>query len=252
MSGASAPLLVLAVALVGVLHTIVPDHWAPLAIVARQKGWSTRQTARAAALAGTGHTLSTLVIAIVVWLAGVGLGMRFGYVVTTLSSIGLIVFGGWIALSSLREMRDEHRHHGHSHHGHAHVHRHADGLEHRHWHDHHDDDRHSIEGDLAALPIHEHGHDTSFRVFLLLILGSSPMIEGIPAFFAASRYGVGLLVLMAVVFALSTVTTYVVLSVASVRGGQRMTFGPLERYGEVLSGGFIALLGIVFLAFPKL
>jgi nickel/cobalt transporter (NicO) family protein len=28
---------------------------------------------------------------------------------------------------------------------------------------------------------------------LLLILGSSPMIEGIPAFFAAGQYGIGLL-----------------------------------------------------------
>ena len=44
---------------------------------------------------------------------------------------------------------------------------------------------------------------------MLLILGSSPMVEGIPAFFAASKDGVGLVVVMSVVFAISTITTYV-------------------------------------------
>ena len=34
--------LVAAVAGVGVLHTIVPDHWVPIALIARQRGWSLR------------------------------------------------------------------------------------------------------------------------------------------------------------------------------------------------------------------
>ena len=59
-----------------------------------------------------------------------------------------------------------------------------------------------------------HKHRASARTALLLILGSSPMVEGIPAFFAASRYGVALLVLMAVVFAASTIIiTYVALCI---------------------------------------
>ena len=46
--------------------------------------------------------------------------------------------------------------------------------------------------------------------------------------------------------------TYVVLCVASVAGLQRISLGPLERYGEVLSGAFIAAVGLVFLIFPVL
>ena len=49
-------------------------------------------------------------------------------------------------------------------------------------------------------PLHEHRHKTPARTALLLILGSSPMAEGIPAFFAAGKYGVGLIAIMAVVF----------------------------------------------------
>jgi hypothetical protein len=93
---------------------------------------------------------------------------------------------------------------------------------------------------------------TSTRTALLLILGSSPMVEGIPAFFAAGRYGPVLIVVMSLVFALTTIVTYVVLCVGSVAGLQRVSLGPLERYGEVLSGGFIALVGLVFWVWPVL
>src|SRR4029077_16496485 len=97
-------LLVAAVATVGVLHTMVPDHWVPITLIARQRGWSKAETARAAVVAGTGHVLSTLLIAGVVWLAGVAAAERFGHYVDTASSLALIAFGGWIAISAWREL----------------------------------------------------------------------------------------------------------------------------------------------------
>jgi len=243
---------VLAAVAVGVLHTMVPDHWAPIALLARQRGWSRTKTARSAALAGVGHTLSTLVIALIVWIAGAALAVRFGHVVTVLSSVALVAFGAWIALGSLREIRNAHGGHGHSHFAHAHPHRHDDGVEHRHWHEHHEEDWHPVDDDSRAsqAPLHEHTHDTSSRTALLLVLGSSPMVEGIPAFFAASRYGAGLLAVMAVLFAASTILTYVVLCLASASGMERVNLGRFEEYGEVISGSFIALLGLVFLVLP--
>lgn len=39
-------------AVIGVLHTIVPDHWGSITLIARQRGWS--MTARAALQAGIG------------------------------------------------------------------------------------------------------------------------------------------------------------------------------------------------------
>jgi len=97
-----------------------------------------------------------------------------------------------------------------------------------------------------------HGHKggAKSRTALLLILGSSPMIEGIPAFFAASKYGAGLLGLMSLVFGATTIATYVLLCVYSTAGLQRVRLGSFERYGEVLSGGFIALVGVVFWIWP--
>jgi hypothetical protein len=393
-------LLIGAVAAVGVLHTIVPDHWVPITLIAHQRGWSKAETARASFRAGTGHVLSTLLIAAVVWLAGVAVATRFGHIVDTAASIALVGFGGWIALSALRELRGgghghshshghshahdltylaggvhgpelqriptdhgelllsiyetgvpprfrltgahadavkaetlrpdgtrqiflfanhgnfwestdaipephgfdvmvtlehgghahryetqfaEHEHgdhHGHDHghdvHGHegepaddplyaplrgdvavltrhVHVHRHGGGVPHMHWHDHTAETAHPVTAVTAAEPpLHEHRHKTSSRTALLLILGSSPMVEGIPAFFAAGEYGVGLIAIMSIVFAISTIATYVLLCVYSTAGLQRVRLGAFERYGEVLSGALIALIGVAFWVWPVL
>jgi ABC-type nickel/cobalt efflux system permease component RcnA len=230
MSGSSAWLLVGAVATVGVLHTVVPDHWVPITLIARQRGWTQAETARTAFKAGVGHVVSTLAIAAIVWLAGVAVAQRFGHWVDTLASAALVGFGLWIAIFAWRDLHG-HGGHGHSHGGHGH-----DGHGHAHGHS------------------HSHSHDVKIknRTALLLILGSSPMIEGIPAFFAAGRYGAGLVILMSLVFGLTTIATYVLLCVYSVAGLKRVSLGPLERYGEVLSGGFIALVGLVFWIWPVL
>jgi hypothetical protein len=134
-----------------------------------------------------------------------------------------------------------------------HIHRHGRGSPHIHWHDHTPVTTHELIAALAAEPpVHDHLHKTTARTALLLIMGSSPMVEGIPAFLAAGKYGTGLIAAMAVVFAISTIATYVVLCVYSTAGLQRLRLGAVERYGEVLSGAFIALVGVAFWIWPVL
>lgn len=216
-------LLIAAVASVGVLHTLVPDHWAPITVLARQRGWSRRETARVALQAGAGHVISTLAIALLVWIAGVAAAKRFGTVIDMVASIALVGFGMWVAFSAWRELRP------HS----THLHRHG-GETVAHSHDH------------RIRSISDTNEKRGSRTALLLILGSSPMVEGIPVFFAAGRYGVGVIAAMAAVFAASTIATYVLLCVASTFALRRIRLGALERYGEVLSGIAIAVVGLAF------
>src|SRR6516165_1295854 len=112
-------LLIGTVAAVGVLHTMVPDHWVPITLIARQRGWSKGETARASLRAGLGHVLSTLLIALGVWLAGVAVAAHFGHLVDTAASVALVAFGAWIAIAAWRELR------GQGWHGHGHAHRFA-------------------------------------------------------------------------------------------------------------------------------
>jgi nickel/cobalt transporter (NicO) family protein len=387
-------LLIGAVAAIGILHTMVPDHWVPITLIARQRGWSLAETARAALRAGLGHVLSTLLIALAVWLGGVAVAAHFGHVVDTTASLALVAFGIWVAIAAWRELRGqtghahshshnfahlvaggihgpeqktiatdhgelvlsiyeagvpprfrvtgadahgirietlraigtrqvfllanhgtywesvedipephefdvavtlerggeahafetqfaEHDHHGNYHHRahgddlgsdpardplyaplrgdtavltrHIHIHRHGRGMPHTHWHDHVPQTAHAVATSTKTdVPLHEHRHKTSGRTALLVILGSSPMVEGIPVFFAASRHGLGLIVVMSAVFAISTTGTYVLLCVYSTSGLQRVRLGAFERYGELLSGAFIALVGVAFWISPLL
>src|ERR1700754_2601323 len=117
----SAVLLVGTVLVVGVLHTIVRDHWLPITLIARQRAWSRTETARAALHAGTGHVVTTLILAAMVWLVGVAVTEKFGHWVDTLSSLALVAFGLWIAISSWFNLHSGDGHgHIHGQHGHTH------------------------------------------------------------------------------------------------------------------------------------
>jgi ABC-type nickel/cobalt efflux system permease component RcnA len=128
------------------------------------------------------------------------------------TSLALVGFGLWVAFSAIAEMQHRHSH------DHAHHHHKAD--------------------------------NPGSRMTLLLILGSSPMIEGIPAFFAAGQYGFWLLVVLALVLGISTIATYVLLCVYSASNVQKLMFGRFEQYGEIASGLIIAAVGVVFWIWP--
>jgi len=44
--------------------------------------------------------VSTLIIASVIWFAGVAVAARFSHFIDTAASVALVAFGGWIAISS--------------------------------------------------------------------------------------------------------------------------------------------------------
>jgi hypothetical protein len=200
-------LLVGTVAGVGILHTLVPDHWAPIVAVARQRSWTMAETARAAAIAGLGHVLSTLGLGILVWVAGAAVAARYGHTVNVFAAVALIAFGLWIAYGGWKESQST------------------------------DITAGSPDGTAPAKAVPN-------STPLLLILGSSPMVEGIPAFLAASTYGPSLLAIMAAVFALTTISTYVATSVAGLASLRRTSLGAFEKYGELLSGALVAIVGV--------
>ena len=315
-------MLLATMALIGIFHTMVPDHWVPITLVARRYRWSRKETGRFAALAGLGHVLTTLLLGLLVWGIGKAAALRFGQALDSYASFGLVLFGGWFAVRSYREVRasgtedaSQHHHsHGYDHvhglvlfsepdlgsdheHGHDHDHNHdhphppvssdaaaknvaseewakkdalyrpekegvsithihahrhdPEGEPHAHFHDHGEGSAHPLRASLDRHPpVHSHRHKMAFRTYLLLLLGASPMVEGIPLFFAAGKMGGGTITRMSAVFAASTILTYVLLCTASAATMQKVSFGPLERYGEVVSGLFIAIVGTVFWFFP--
>jgi len=66
----SLVLLVGAATTVAVLHSILPDHWVPLAVIARAQRWGLVRVARVSALASIGHVLASVALAGVIAVVG--------------------------------------------------------------------------------------------------------------------------------------------------------------------------------------
>lgn len=91
---------------ISILHAILPNHWLPVVAVSRQLGWNGRKTAGVTMLAALAHSLSTVIIGILLALGSMTLGGILPY-------FKYIAAGILITLGILFVWR--HQHHMHFH-----------------------------------------------------------------------------------------------------------------------------------------
>ena len=142
-------LLMAGAAAVGVVHSVLPDHWVPLAVVARTERWSLRRVGRVSALAAGGHVLTSIVLGGVIALVGLQFQKQIetqqGHIVggvLIITGIGFLVWG----LT-----------------GHGHPHDHGSGAEHEPHdrHEEHDSQHRQEHDDERAGEGGHHGHGST-------------------------------------------------------------------------------------------
>jgi nickel/cobalt transporter (NicO) family protein len=230
----SIPLLLIAAGTVGFLHSILPDHWAPLAVVARTERWTLIRTARMSLLASVGHVLTSIVLGGII--AAVGLQFRKTFetqqghivgVVLVITGIGFLIWG----LSGP----------GHHHHHDQDDHDHNEDLTHAHAYPHEETHPH----------IHGHEHDEhaetsgARRMTAILIpfgAAASPDLTILPVFLAASAIGLGAVIGVLTTFSVVTLTTFVVLTVGATLVGYQVKGEWLEDHGNTITA--VVLIGI--------
>ena len=171
----SVVLLLVAGAALGCFHAALPDHWVPIAVVARANRWPIRQVVKTSLWAGTGHVVGSLLLGVLIIAIGFGVqsivaveGKIVGlFLVAT--GIGFLAWGLW----AKRTGRGHHHHPhgvgpGHAHgdadggaHGHDDEHAHDQGHEHEHDHGHvhpHGPHEHA-HGHVDPHGPHDHGHE---------------------------------------------------------------------------------------------
>ena len=97
----TAPFLLMAATVVlAVVHSILPDHWVPLAVVGRTQRWGLGRVARVSALAASGHVVASLVLAGIVALIGLQFRQQIeaqqGHIVGAVlvfTGVGFLVWG---------------------------------------------------------------------------------------------------------------------------------------------------------------
>lgn len=214
--------LIAAAASLGSVHTLAPDHWMPFAALSRAEGWTARRTAAITACCGLGHVTVSVLLGLVSALLGLELLQAFGRRLESVAGFVLIAFGVVYGLWGLhRAVRS--RWHDH---GHGHV----------HWHGGH---------------AHAHTHATDARLtpwMLFLVFCADPCVAVIPLIFAAAPLGWGATLAVVASYEIATIGTMVVLvlpvraAAATIRGGW------VDRFGDALAGGVIAVVGLAVMS----
>ncbi len=202
--------LALAAITVGSLHSLAPDHWVPIAAVARARNWSRGRAARVAFICGFGHVTVSVILGLLALLFGEQVLRSVGERMVSLAGLLLIGFGVVYAIWGMRSAM-AHRLHGHHHHHYDHV------------------------------------HDPSTASFwsLFLIYCADPCIAVVPILFAAAPLSTVDQIAIVVAYEAATVSAMVVLVALAYSGARQFKGQWIERYGDSAAGALIVATGIM-------
>ncbi len=232
------PALLIAAAGVGFGHAILPDHWAPLAVMGRARKMPAGQVTRISAAAGVAHVLVSLVLGAVI--IAIGTQLRSSITDVENALVGGILIATGIGFAIL-ELSGRGHHHGPG--GHTHDHGHA--------HDHHHDHDH---GDTHGDHDDDHGHAQEPRagksVMAAMVpfgAAASPDLTILPVFLAAAATGASAAVGSLIVFAAVTIGTIVTLTLVAYSTGRLIRADWLERWGNIITAGVLVVIGALVL-----
>jgi hypothetical protein len=214
----------------------MPDHWVPLAVFGRTRGYPIARVARLSGLAGIAHVLVSLLLGGLIVVVGLQFRSAVEHAQNVIVGSALLATG--IVFAALEV----------SGHGHSHP--------------HHDQDR-----DASGTSAHHRGHrapeqhgHTRARsrpcerlkglagVMVPFGAAASPDLTILPVFLAASAVGTGTAVGSLIAFAVVTVGTIVCLTLLAAFGGYRIRGKWLERWGNAITASVLVVIGGLVLA----
>lgn len=221
--------------LTGVVHTLLgPDHYIPFVAMSKAGCWSFRKTLGVTWVCGLGHVASSIVLGFI----GIALGLAVGQLEFLEGMRGglagwlLIGFGmAYLAWGLNRALRRRTHSHGHPQPaGHIQSHPHP-----------HSPDEHS----QAHTPQAEHAgaRTTPWVLFTIFLFGPcEPLIPLL--MYPAAESSLGGVLLVAGLFALTTLLTMTVVVLTMLKGTSFLRFPAAERYGHAIAGMSILACGI--------
>ncbi len=210
--------LIFTAATVGAIHSLAPDHWVPFAALARARNWSALRTARLAVVCALGHVTASAILGVLALLIGREAVEAFGSTLASAAPLMLIAFGLVYMLWALwRATRRELLHQADHLDGNAHAHRHVHG--------------------------HHHHKRSATEWGLFLLFCADPCVALIPMIVAASARGWASVGAVIIVYELATIAAIVVLVQTAHAGASRIRFAWFDRFGDVVAGGMILVVG---------
>ncbi|MBW8804757.1 MAG: hypothetical protein JF587_13025 [Catenulisporales bacterium] len=246
--------MLLAAAGIGIGHAVLPDHWMPLAVLARTRRYPTRKVLRLALAAAVTH----VVVSVLLGAALIAVGLRFRETVARHAdlAVGGVLIATGVALLVMEALgrghAHAHEHHDHDHHDHDHRHhdhRHAERSHHGPAHpttDHgHTHAVAVLERPLATASPHPHGRRTLLAFLVPFGAVASPDLTILPLFLAAGALGVAPALGVLAAFAAATIIAIAGLTTATALGAARLTAPWIEQRANALTAATLLVIGVL-------
>lgn len=216
--------LMISAAVSAILHTLVPDHEIPLAMIGRTQNWSMKRMAGVTLVAGLIHISVSMSVGAIALIASTALSQVIANSAQQISGVLLIGFGLVYAVVSWKRKQGGHYHsHGHSHQLHSHDHM---APEHQH-------------------ELSDGGSRIGWGNWIVAIVGIAPCFTLIPVLIAAVPYGATTTLLVMLSYAVATIGMMITLTLIALKTIQYISkLHRIEKHMEILTGLVIFVVGV--------
>lgn len=192
--------------LLSLAHAVIPNHWLPIIALGKSEGWSRSEMLGVTAITGIAHTLSTIMIGVVVGLVGYQLSSVAALTARVIAPLILVVLGITLVLLDFR---------GKGHHHHS--------------------------PDLDAVP-----RKSKWTIITSLGLAMlfSPCLEIDAYFFTAGTFGSLGIFAVSTIYLVVTVLCMLLLVDLGRRGIEKIKWHYLEHHERRITGTILIVLGI--------
>ena len=195
--------------LLGLIHPLFPNHWLPLIAISKAEKWTNKETIAATLVTGFSHTISTIIIGIIVGFVGIKLSESYSYI-TRIAAPSILLLLGVIYL--FMDFR--------SHHKHQHFDINNDTLKNK---------------------------KSKTAIILTLCIGMffSPCIEIEAYYFQAATQGWIGIFLVSVIYLIMTLTIMVTLVYLGLKGINKFNLHLLDHHEKAITGVVLIVLGLL-------
>ena len=85
-----------------VIHATIPNHWIPLVAIGKTENWSRNETLWVTVIAGSAHTISTILVGISIGLVGYKLSSTHEFVTRVVAPLILVTLGLFYLIVDLK------------------------------------------------------------------------------------------------------------------------------------------------------
>lgn len=198
--------------LLSLVHASIPSHWLPLIAISKAEKWNDKETLTITAITGFSHTISTVIIGIIVGLVGYKLSASYHLITNFVAPVILITLGLVYFILEYRHslIKTSHQHHH-----------------------------------INVDQIIKRKNKRSIVLTLSIAMFFSPCLEIEVYYFTASRLGwVGIGIVSTVYFFVTVLGMMFLVYYAS-KGVKKLQWHFIEHHDKLISGIVLVLVGLL-------